>query len=144
MNKLSGFTLIEVSLVIAIMLVVGFLSEAFPLQLISQMSVRDSASEIRGVLWKAEMNALAGREHSSWGVHYDNSTVSLFKGDSYVDRDQSFDENTKIDEKIQVSDWTDAIFVSPSGRPQEAVSEISLSWNESHSVVSINSEGVIE
>ncbi len=140
----AGFTLIEILLVIAIVLTVGFLSSAYPLRLMSQMAVRNSADEIRSVLWKAQTYALAGRGHSAWGVHYSNSALTLFKGDVYNNRDQSLDEKTALDEKVVVAGFTEAVFTTPGGKPQEAIPIITLSQNGLSEVVSLNAEGVVE
>lgn len=116
-NLARGFTLIEILLVIAIILTVGFLSAAFPPRFITQMAVRDAKDEFQSVLQKARAYAIAGREHSSWGAHYGNSVITLFKGDSYNNRDQSQDENTPINENISVSGFTETVFAQPGGKP---------------------------
>ena len=141
---MKGFTLIEILLVIAIVLTVGFLSAAFPPRFIRQMAVRDAQDEFRSVLQKAQAYAISGRGHSSWGAHYSNSVITLFKGDSYDNRDQSFDENTNINEKVSISDFTEAVFVQPGGRPREAKPDVTLVWGSETASFSLNKEGAIE
>lgn len=141
---MKGFTLIEILLVIAIVLTVGFLSSAYPLQLISQTVVNNSADEMKSVLWKAQAYAMSGRAHSAWGVHYDSFAMTLFKGDSYNNRNQSFDEITNIDDSVSVSGFEDAIFMAPGGRPQAPVSNIIITRANSVASFSINAEGVME
>lgn len=136
--------MIEILLVIAIILTVGFFSGIFPLQMISQTAVNDASNVIKTVLWKAETYALAGREHSAWGVHYNNSAVILFKGGDYGNRDASFDEDTKINERIQVSNFSDIVFGIPDGKPLQEVQNITFSWNGSEKTISVNKEGVIK
>jgi len=113
------------------------------LRLISRMSVYNSADELKSVLRKAETYAQSGREHSDWGVHYNNSVATLFKGDTY-NRDQSFDEKTNIDEKVSVAGFTDIVFIAPGGRPQTPISNIILTRDNLTVSFSINAEGVIE
>lgn len=146
-KKISkGFTLIEILLVISLVLVVGFLGGIFPLQTITQMGVANSAEVARGVLWKAQNYALSGRGHSPWGVHYADSKIILFKGEGYDNRkaeDFIFDEETVINEKIQVTGFEDIIFEIPGGKPKKTAS-INFSWNESTKSLVMNSEGVVE
>jgi len=141
----AGFTLIEILLVIAIALTVGFFSAAFPLRLISQMSVRDAREELRSELEKAQVYAIAGRGYSPWGVYYADSVITLFKGDSYSARDQIFDEETAINEKVSISGFTQAVFTIPSGKPETAISEITISRPGAESAsFSLNAEGALE
>jgi len=140
----KGFTLIEIMLVIALVLTVGFFSTAFPLRLMSQTAVRDSAEEFKNVLWKAQAYAIAGRQHSSWGVHYGNSVVTLFKGNDYNNREQSFDEKTTIADRVSVSGFSDTIFSIPGGRPQSAIADVILTRDNLMDSFSLNSEGLIE
>ena len=141
----AGFALIEILLVIAIILTIGFFTTVFPLRLIAQMSVNDTRDELKSELKKAQSYALAGRGHSPWGVHYGNSTITLFKGDSYANRDHGFDEEINLDEEITISGFTQAVFTIPSGRPQAAISGITISRNSAESAsFSLNAEGALE
>ncbi|KKR21918.1 MAG: hypothetical protein UT50_C0002G0009 [Candidatus Moranbacteria bacterium GW2011_GWA2_39_41] len=131
-------------LVIAIVLTVGFLSSAYPLRLISRMAMRNSSDEVRGMLWKAQSYAMSGRQHSAWGVHYENSIVAVFKGNDYNNRNQSFDEKISIDERVSIAGFPDAIFVVPDGRPQAPISNITFTCDDLTDTLSLNAEGVIE
>lgn len=144
-KRKRGFTLIEVLLVIAIVLVVGFFSAAFPIDFMSRMSVRDAQSGISAVLRKAQMYALSGREKSAWGAHYDSgtATVVLFSGSSYSNRNNDLDEIIEINENIFVSDFDDVIFQSPGGVPDGART-ITLSRDTETAHVSLNAEGALE
>jgi len=140
----AGFTLIEVLLVIAIVLTVGFLSGAFPTRMIRQSAVTDAAEELKGALYKAQVYSLSGKQNSSWGVHFSHSNMTLFKGDSYASRDASSDENTSINENISVSGFSEAVFARPEGKPQAPISQITLSWSGETENISLNEEGIIE
>lgn len=141
---MRGFTLIEILLVIAIVLTVGFFSAAFSTRLIPQMAVRDAHEQLRSVLKKAESYSIAGRGKSSWGVHYGNSIVTLFKGSSYAEREQSFDQNTEIHEKVSMANFSEVVFVRPEGRPNSPISNITLEWGRESTSFSLNSEGALE
>lgn len=140
----NGFALIEIMLVIAIVLTVGFFAGAFPLRLILNSEVQDAASEFRGIFYKAQAYALSGREHSAWGVHYGAATITLFKGDSFANRDRNFDEAVKINDKISVAGFSETIFSRPGGRPSVTIPAMTLERGGVTAGLSLNAEGVVE
>ena len=142
---MRGFTLIEIMLVIALTLVVGFLVTAFSGRLIAQMAVHDAAGEFSSAFRKAEAYALSGRQHSAWGVHYADSNITLFKGDSYAEHDHSYDEVTTIDRQIAVTGFSEVIFSQPYGQPDQIIPQVELRWdNLALADLSINAEGVVQ
>jgi Tfp pilus assembly protein FimT len=141
---MRGYTLIETLLVIAIVITVGFFSAAFSSLMIPRMAVRDAGDQLKSVLRKAENYTISGRLDSSWGVHYADSVITLFKGASYAGREDSFDERTGINERISVSGFTEVVFVRPGGRPAEALPDVMLGWGNEETNFSLNAEGAIE
>jgi prepilin-type N-terminal cleavage/methylation domain-containing protein len=140
---MKGYTLIEILLVIAIVLTVGFLSAAFPVRMIHRAEIQDASQELRGALEKARAYAMAGRKNSAWGVHCAEAKIIFFKGDSFAGRDQSFDEMTEINEHISVSGFSETVFLLPGGRPNASVSGAIISWDNESAGFSVNEEGII-
>lgn len=140
----AGYTLIEILLVIAIILTVGFLSTSFPARLIHHSEIMDAFEELSGALEKARFYAISGKKNSAWGVHYGNSAITLFKGDSYSGRDRSFDEVTGINRHISVSGFNEMVFIRPGGRPEEEIAGATLSWSNENIGFLLNKEGIIE
>jgi prepilin-type N-terminal cleavage/methylation domain-containing protein len=141
----KGFTLIEVMLVVGLTLAVGFLATSFSGRFMAQSAVSDASGQFRSALSKAHAYSISGKLDSSWGVHYANSTIILFAGDSFGGRDIAHDEITQINTHINVSGFEEVTFVRPDGRPVQPVSDLKLSWdNLQEESLSINSEGVIQ
>lgn len=97
MKKLKAFTYLEVIVVVAIFVstfALGTMSLTYFLSSNVNNAVEDKLiSELRLARNYSEMRV----QDSSWGVHfYDNPSgidnFTMFKGDSYVTRDNSFDE----------------------------------------------------
>ena len=141
---MKGYTLIEILLVIAIVLAVGFLSLAFPTRMLRQAQVSDTAEQLRGALNKARTYALSGKADSAWGVHYGNSTITFFKGENYAGRDQALDEETAFNENVSLSGFSEVVFEQPDGRPNRTLSEIKIYRDNAEETFSLNSEGVLE
>jgi len=141
----KGFTLIEVMLVVGLMLAVGFLASSFSGSFMAQSAISDATSQFRSAFDEAHAYAVSGRQNSSWSVHYSGATITLFKGDSYDQRDPSYDEQTKINSHIDVSGLDEITFARPDGRPNHAVADLKLSWDSMQIAdFSINSEGIVQ
>lgn len=141
---MKGFTLIEILLVIAIVLTVGFFSAAFATRLIPQMAVRDAQAQLKSVLRKAEAYSFSGRGKADWGVHYDNSVITLFRGNSYAQRDPAFDEQTQVHEKVSVANFSEVVFARPGGGVSGAIPNITLEWGSEAVQFSLNAEGALD
>ena len=141
----NGFTLLEVMLVIALVLVVGFLVAAFSTNFIAESAVRQAPEQFRSIFNKAQAYACSGRNHNSWGVHYEGATLTLFEGDSYAGRDRAFDESIPISDYVDVVGFDEVIFRRPDGHPNQVFSDIRfLSGGAQPWAISLNSEGVVQ
>ncbi len=81
--KTSGFTLLEIVVVVGIVAVLGTLSLV---SFSNSRKVRDlttTGQNVLSVLQAARAKAAAGEEGSQWGVHVDASQVVLFRGALY-------------------------------------------------------------
>ncbi len=89
----SGFTLLELTLVIAVASVV--LASSFVFYQFAYL--RENGKDVKNIVWNALSTAraysLSGREDSSWGVAFATSTVTIFKGTTFLGRDTDFDED---------------------------------------------------
>lgn len=93
-----GFTLIEVILSVAIILVIFGISTAGAVKLSNRLNVAPADTGIINMLSTAARKARDGFGQSSWGVYlpYDETTrvlneVIVFKGNSYALRDSDYD-----------------------------------------------------
>lgn len=80
----SGFTLLEISISIAILALIGALSLV---SFTNSRNVRDlttSGQNALSILRLAQSKALAGEDNSTWGVHLETAQFVLFRGTTYA------------------------------------------------------------
>jgi prepilin-type N-terminal cleavage/methylation domain-containing protein len=82
-----GYSLIEVLIVIAIIFVLVLMSAATFSAFNRASAVNASAEIILAVLAEARTKTLASQDESVYGVHFDTTSVTLFKGDTYMAED---------------------------------------------------------
>lgn len=140
----KGFTFIELLIIIAIAMIASVSVSTFAVSFIHESVVRDAQEGLVGTLREAQSLAMSGKENSSWGVKYNSDSFILFCGNSFSGRDPVFDRPMAINSNVEVSGFDEAIFDSPSGRPEEALPEITISRGSAQKVFSLNSEGAAE
>lgn len=87
-NKLTpGFTLLEILMVVAIMgILVTIIITSFS-TLNKAQALDKSARQGASILNQARMLTLSSKEDSVYGVHFESSEITLFKGGSYSSND---------------------------------------------------------
>lgn len=80
----SGFTLIEILIAVAIMVLLSALTIAAFSTLNKQVSLDTTSQNILSVLRRARSQTLASENESTYGVHFETSKYVLFKGTSYT------------------------------------------------------------
>ena len=141
-NPLSrGFTLIELILVVAMMILLGTLSSTFAARFLTQNGVLNASDQIIGDIRKAQINAMTGKQNSNWGVNYSSNTITLYKGNSYATRQTAFDEKFSVSASINISGFSDVTFARMTGTPS-ATPTITISGSGETKTITINSQGV--
>ncbi len=102
----KGFTLIEMSIIIGILIVLVSISASALLLFNKESDLSSNAEEIISALRQAQNKSLASEGPSRYGVYF-NSTSSpnqyiLFKGLDYVSRDPSFDDINDLPDNIEI------------------------------------------
>lgn len=85
----TGYTLLELILVIGILVIVSSIGSAFLFGQKLSTEVEEEAKKIASVLRTAQSKAINLEENSAWGVHFDNVTASApfydsFRGTNYA------------------------------------------------------------
>jgi type II secretory pathway pseudopilin PulG len=140
----SGFTFIELLLVIALVLMISIPAAVFYTRFIYQMAVRDTSEGLEGMLKEAQALAMSGKENSSWGVKYDPPSIILFQGNSFSERNPAFDEIFSINQNVEISGFSETVFRVISGRPAEALPQVVVSHGNIQESFSLNPEGAVE
>ncbi len=87
-NSRTGFTLIEISVVMAIMITLSVLAVTSLSGRKSRGDLTSQTSQIAAVLHEAQSSAMADEDNNTWGVHFDNTGAvgwfATFQGSSYA------------------------------------------------------------
>jgi hypothetical protein len=101
----------------------------------------DAAFVSQSLLRKAELYSMAVMHDDSWGVRFEPDRAILFKGTSYDNRDESYDEVVQV--FAEPSGVEEYFFEKVSGRP-ESSGETTYSGTLGESkTVSVNAYGRI-
>lgn len=141
-----GFTLIELSLVVAIVVLIGGISapvyQNFQVRNNIDLAVEDAVHALR----RAQILSQSGEGDSTWGVYISTGNITIFKGASFAARDVSFDEVFEFPPNMTTSGTSELVYSKMYGDPQSALpATITFtSINGDSRDVFINSEGMIE
>lgn len=145
---MKGFTLIELIVVIGIFTIVSALSVPFIQSFQTSSNLHTHANTIVRTLRRAQQQAIAGRDDSSWGVYFDssNNQFLMFLGDDYATRDEDYDQETEYSNIFIIdTDFGNEIYFSIySGQPSEAGTITISSPNNQSKVISIGSLGMVQ
>jgi len=78
-----GLTLIELTISVAIIALVGLLAMASFVQSRNVRDLSNSGQELLSILRQAQAKALAGENNSAWGVHLEGARFVLFRGTAF-------------------------------------------------------------
>lgn len=145
---MRGFTLIELIIVLGILAAVAVLSLPFVQSFQVSSDLYTYVDTINRTLQRAQQQAIAGQESSSWGVYFDNPNKKfiLFKGDNYASRDPDYDQETKYPAVFSIStDFGDEInFSLYSGSPSVVGTTTIISSNNETKYIVIKDSGLIQ
>jgi len=140
--KRRGFTVIEMLLVIGIIGILGLVSFPGIFQVLSQGYFTNTVERMVRTLRTAQSYSLSGKADSSWGVHYEEGKLVLFKGTDYAARDPSFDAVTAVPVAVVVTGWSDLYFDRLRGNPSAPLSVMVEVYGRA-GTISVNSQGGI-
>ena len=112
-----GLTLIELLVVLAVAALIGVSVSFGTVRVLSQGYFTNTVDRITRTLRTAQIYSISGRDESSWGVHYGDSALILFKGTNFATRDSSFDVSTPLPSSVSITGWSDISFDRLRGTP---------------------------
>jgi prepilin-type N-terminal cleavage/methylation domain-containing protein len=141
-DKPHGFTLIELILVVAMILILTTMSTSFYSRFINQNSVINASDQLVMQLRKAQMYAMMGKQNSNWGVGYSSNTMTLYKGSTFTGHTTEFDENFTVPTSVTITGLSDVNFTKTTGAT--GTQSITISdQNGNSSAVNVNSLGTV-
>ena len=138
----NGFTLVEIVIVVAILAVVLGLGYFVGFDFYKNYALHSEKDILISVLRKARSQALNNVGATAHGVYIDDSSYTIFYGNSFVSRDSQYDENIRKAPGISLSGLNEVVF-APLTATSTASSTIVLNNNRNSFFIDINSEGRI-
>lgn len=144
MMRQAGFTLIELLLSVAIIGVLSGLSlpvyESFARRNDLDLTAQSTVSAIR----RAEVYARAVQGDSVWGVKFQSSGVTLFKGATYASRDTAFDETITLPGSVTISGLSEVQFAKLSAAPSTTGTVTLTSTANDTRTLTLNAKGMVD
>lgn len=112
-----GFTLLEILLIIAMIIVLAALILPLGLDFYKSQQLQTYTQQILQTLRRAQFKAMAGEADSNFGVYFTNNDYTLFRGDSYAAREVQYDEVFDLPQIITVSGPSEVVFSKSEGKP---------------------------
>jgi hypothetical protein len=92
---------------------------------------------------RSQLNAQKNFYDSNWGVYFSSTTIALFKGDSYQNRDTSFDQTVTLTGGLKVEEENNIVFNKTTGI-LDADTQINFKDNVNNDVrLHVNTFGVL-
>ncbi len=139
----KGFTLTELILVVAIILILALMTppiyNSFTLRSDLQTVVSSGAQSLR----RAQILSQAVMGDESWGVRFQTSTVVIFRGLSFILRDPSFDETINFSSELSVTGTLEFVFEKFSGRALSLGTTTFTNLSGESSTLEVNSKGTV-
>ncbi len=113
----EGFTMTEVIIVIALLGLFLTLTAPFGMEFYRQQILNQETASLENNLKNAQSRAISGKEDSSWGIKFFEEHYVLFAGDSYGERDDTFDETFNLRQGTTIEGVTEIVFEKYTGDP---------------------------
>lgn len=136
LNKQSGFTLVELILILAIAGILMASGAPFLGRFVLVNNLENAIDRTVGSLRKAQAYAMDGKNDATWGVCANSGKIRLYRGTcASPTYSEDFDLNG-----VTISGFSDVSFSNDRGEPSSAVS-ITLTNNIGAHTVTMNATG---
>lgn len=119
LNTKKGFSLVELLIVLSMIALLSGVSIALYVQIKNKNNLEISTTSIVQALRYAKMNAEQVNDDEKWGVYVTSDKVTVFKGNSYNNRDASSDQDLNLPGGVEISGLDEVLFNKVSGIPNE-------------------------
>ncbi len=142
-NCIGGFTLIELLLSVSIIAIVSFFGVPVYQSFQTRNDLSIAASTVIQESRRAQVLSKASLGDSAWGLKVESGSIVLFKGSSYLLRDNTYDEIFDLGANITPSGLSEVVYAKFTGTPS-TTGDIVLTSNINETrTITINSKGTI-
>lgn len=142
-KKSPAFTLMEALLSISLITVISGLSLTVFYGFQSRNDLDVAVNTIAQSYRRAQILSQSVQDDSTWGLKIQPNSVVIFKGASYIGRDDNFDEIFEIPSVITLSGVQEIVFTKLSGAPNNFGLTTLNSINNDSKDITTNSKGMI-
>jgi prepilin-type N-terminal cleavage/methylation domain-containing protein len=142
-KRQQGFTLVELLLVTALMLIVGVFMFPLGISFYRSQMANEAIEGIQSALRRAQTFAITGKSDSSFGIKFFDDSYVLFEGESYDSRNSANDEIYTVGVLIEDASLDEVVFELFSGLPS-ASGYVDVSSGEKSGQVEVTSAGRIQ
>lgn len=142
--KQRGFTLIEVTLVVGIILATTAVVVPNYSKLINTNVLESETSELKAHVRHARELAQSGKYGSNYGVYFQANQYTLYSGKDYANRNKSKDKTFQINDRLELSNYSEVNFQMNTGNPTvTGTLNITNTKNREVKTIKINKLGLI-
>jgi prepilin-type N-terminal cleavage/methylation domain-containing protein len=109
-KRQKGFTFIELMLVVAMIAMLAGMTVPITFGSLKKQSVEEESSKLLSVLRQTQAKSMKGRGDSPWGVYFTPESYTVFKGNSYEERESVYDEVFEISPSMSVAGAPEIVF----------------------------------
>lgn len=139
MNNARGFSLLELLIVVAILVIIGAIGSGFYINYGKNISLKSTAQTIVFDLKNAQSKSMIGEGGFKWGVHFVNGTTDYYEIFSTL---TDYSALVSTLPKVYLTD--SIIFSNPVSSSTKDIIFNKISGGTSASVVEISSSGVLK
>lgn len=138
----SGLTLIEIIIAVGILTIVAGLGLIVDLNFYQRYSLDSERDAIVAILRKSRSLSMTNFNRQPYGVFIESNRYTAFRGNSYANRQQTYDQIFNISPSVGLRGLQEIVFNQLSG-DSNASGTIVLSSGAIDRTISINYEGQI-
>jgi prepilin-type N-terminal cleavage/methylation domain-containing protein len=142
MPNSSGFTLVEILVVVAIMTAISAIVVPVSIDYQQRNDLDISQTIFAQGIRRAQQISMYGEYDSQWGVIVIPGDIIIFKGSNYATRDINYDEKYDISSGVSLSGQLEYDFVKITGLPSQTGTVIFMDGSYQKQV-SINAKGIV-
>ncbi len=141
-SHVKGFTLAELLVVVALMLVVGMFMFPLGIQFYRSQMLNESSEGISSALRRAQHLSRTGAYDSTFGVRVIDGGYVLFSGETYDSRDVTQDESHSLPATISITGLQEVSFELFTGNPS-ATGTLTVQTDTAEASVTVQDSGFI-